>query len=51
MKVTFVPRQAPWRRELLRAQITFVVTYACKRGHVASEVISGRTTLSTYSLH
>ena len=41
-------RQAPRTREFLRAQITFVVTYACMCGHVTSEVISGQTSLSTY---
>ena len=47
MEVTLVHRQAPRTRGFLRAQITFVVTYACVRGHVASEVISGQTTIST----
>ena len=48
MQVTLVPRQAPRTRELLRAHITFVVTYACVRGHVACEGISGLTTSSSY---
>ena len=46
--MTLVPRQAPRTRESLRAHITCVVTYACMCGHVASEVITGQTTLSTY---
>ena len=45
--MALVPRQAPRRRECLRAQITFVVTYTCMRGHVVSEVSSGQKTLST----
>ena len=47
MEVTLVPCQAPRTREFLRAQITFVVTYASVRGHVFSEVISGQATLPT----
>ena len=43
-----MPRQAPRRREFLRAHITFVVAYACVCGHVACEGISGLTTSSTY---
>ena len=45
--MTLVPRQAPRTRESLRAHITFVVTYACVRGHVACEGINGLTTSST----
>ena len=46
--MTLVPCQAPRTRELLCAQITLVVTYTCMRANVASEGISGQTTLSTY---